>query len=896
MNSKFKTTDSSLFINNNAEQLPDWIKDIQFDIPEKKSLELEFDNKGAFADSLSVYRDDKDGSSREIAANYTNGKLVTDAKIKLASFLAGKYYKTEVSANSNSVNLNVIIDGVPANFKFIYALNDNKLKNNDVFYVNCSDEDAEYPFSKAGLDECLADIKSNKIKTSQKVESVGKYSIINREEIIRRYNGKLRDATDKINELLSEGSLVGVGSNSYASVYDIDYLFPQMEKEAMPEKLPEFEFVPNEEHVATNEHKSAKLLSIEASKLISQFFQDYVIRTNARYENELLTEADVLSDSGIRHKAHFCFGIENEKLASLKFVESNDERMTVEQFLSKLNINNSVVDAYLANNKTASKRIYRGIVLSYKTISQKLSNIIKHENIDKIIDNWVERELIVPVNTTTYTTEKTFEELLSSINAKTLTEDEITQINELSNKAALYETEREDVKDTGVRQTEELITDDTLLNSANNYLSKMFKDFEIAGFNVDEEVINYSVKLFDEDTGLSTVVNIGMTHEGNKITNCKFTKTCETNESLKKYLLANPGKRTNAPMILTAENLKRKLSTFAKASLDEIDEVINDWCEKGKVSKLGSNTYASKYTFEQLVSMSNIKPLSDEEIISRIEKSKLNKDLKLTSAYIKDNDTRKMVDNWSSERMMLYAKSKLGQVFKDFDILDAKIDNNCYEISARAVNPSTGIRQKFSCKFEMIDGKPTQLNTVDCNDSSSIEVNAFLQHNDVTRVSHKNLVSKTSFKTKLASVIDVNNVDSIIDSLVDNQILTPINSVTFASTYSMSEIVAHLAKFGQTDIKTAAINQEFALKNDMAIKIADKRVMDNDSRKIEAAEKTLSPKMIDVKNKIEVTAKEAFNKKIITSKKLAQLNEMLSTAKEEKDLDTVWKELKKYFI
>ena len=42
-------------------------------------------------------------------------------------------------------------------------------------------------------------IKSNKITASTKVDGLGKTYVINREEIIRRYNGQLREATEKIN-------------------------------------------------------------------------------------------------------------------------------------------------------------------------------------------------------------------------------------------------------------------------------------------------------------------------------------------------------------------------------------------------------------------------------------------------------------------------------------------------------------------------------------------------------------------------------------------------------------------------------------------------------------------------------------------------------------------------
>jgi hypothetical protein len=71
-------------------------------------------------------------------------------------------------------------------------------------------------------------------------------------------------------------------------------------------------------------------------------------------------------------------------------------------------------------------------------------------------------------------------------------------------------------------------------------------------------------------------------------------------------------------------------------------------------------------------------------------------------------------------------------------------------------------------------------------------------------------------------------------------------------------------------------------------------IKDNDFRKLIAPEKTLSPQMIEVKEKIQNIAKTALNKKIITANKYNQLNLVLNESKTELDLESVWKELKKY--
>jgi hypothetical protein len=226
-NGKFTTTSSSLFTNKNEQHIPNWMDDLSnsIDIKEKQKIDLGISvPKGVFAEKQTINRDLIDGTPREMQANLSDTRLITDAKINLARFLTGKYYKVEGKVQGDTVKLDVKIDAIPAEFTFGFSAEAGKVSNNDVFSVLSNGEYGEYPFSKAGFEECVNDIKTNRVKMgSKKVEAVNKAFIINREEIFRRYNGHLREATDKINELVNEGSLIGVGSNSYASIYDLDY-------------------------------------------------------------------------------------------------------------------------------------------------------------------------------------------------------------------------------------------------------------------------------------------------------------------------------------------------------------------------------------------------------------------------------------------------------------------------------------------------------------------------------------------------------------------------------------------------------------------------------------------------------------------------------------------------
>ena len=258
MGDKFNTVNSKLFTNNNPSRLPKWMEDFRDNaediINNKKSIEIEFDKKGKFQEKTYGERPELDSSLRKIEAGYNENRMIIESKIELAKFLKGKYYKTTTKTAGNKAYLNTTIDGLQANFCFEYEFENGKIKQAQSFTVN----DAEYPFNKAGFEESIQDLKNGELKKSVQKVASSRGFIINREDIIRRYNGQIRLATNAIEKYLNDGTIVGVSSNSYGTFYDPDELFPQLQKEIPQDKLGSFEYVDNIEHVATNEVKSNK--------------------------------------------------------------------------------------------------------------------------------------------------------------------------------------------------------------------------------------------------------------------------------------------------------------------------------------------------------------------------------------------------------------------------------------------------------------------------------------------------------------------------------------------------------------------------------------------------------------------------------------------------------------
>lgn len=919
---KFQTTNSNLFNNTNKSQVPDWMQNLvdNLEIKDRQFVELDVEKRGIFAEKQQVYRPDVIADPRGLEQNFNESKLLADSKIELAKFLIGKRYKI---ANSNIgvnyITLDVKLDSINAEFQFPFEVKSNKLVRTSSFYAN----GGEYPFSKPGLEESISDIKSGRTKTSStKAESFGKAYLINREEIIRRFNGSLREATDRINQLLTEGSIIGAGSNTYASVYDVEQLFPQMQKEGSQERIAEFHFAPNTEHVTTNQNKSSNLLSIEASKLLGDHFEDFKILSSVRDNNELLVKATVLNQKGLRTNVDFSFAINNEKVETIKIAEINNNRMTVNQLLDYLGYSeNSALNKYLLDKK-ASKHIYSGIVLTKKDIKSKLFKIVESSKVDGIINNWIYDGKINPVNSTTYTTEYSFEELLASTDIQTLSDEKIKEIES----SERFFGEGLDI-DTSVQKPEDKIRDvedyaseEVRLVNANNFISKHLKQFRLASFEQkgkDYYVTN--IEFINKNAGTRHNIPFNLKFEGSKVIECtafvgdhevsleNLKNAFYNNKVLARYLQDKSNNLTAGPIVMSLENMKRKLSSVITAS--KIDSVIDKWIANGSLTHIGGNNVASENSFEELLSnVDDSDIITDEEVkVAEYQKDYFGKQIKIkTDDITEDTGVREAEDVWSAERKQLIASSELSKMFKQFAITASKEDESFYYVNALVKNPITGLNSVYTFKFEASNGKISNLVTV-AKGQQEVEINKIIElfeqdsndvgkhfatHNKIVNRNYDVLISKANLENKLKTVASIDKIDSIIKDFIKMNYMQPINSVTYASKYSIAELINVNPELFNLDAGKEQIN--LSSRDEHKISVGESKIVDSNSRKLESKERELTPDMIKARDKIIQAIDRALNVKKITTNKSKMLLESLDKSKTSRDLEEVVKELNRY--
>ena len=795
--SKLSTTSSSLFTKQNKAKIPSWMKDVAWEEKEKEALPIDFDNKGLFAEKTAMNRDVHDGTLREVTANLNTSSLQISAKIELAKFLSGKYYDTTATVDGNKVIFKTAISNVPADFEFVFVNKNGHINKTATFSIDTKSERAEYPFSSAGLDECLNDIKTGSVK-SEKLALAGTPTTITLAEIVRRFNGDTRTAMDAAREQVKEGNIIGVGSNTYASFYSMDSLFPQLEKkEKCPEKQAAAEFVKNKEHVAAITHTSAQVLSIEASKTLAKLFDDFIIEASMRDNNELLVKAKVLTKSGKNETIDFSFGIQNDKVDSIRFAEMNNHRYSIDQVLNNVIGSSNVLDEYLANNKKTAKRIYRGIVITAKEFHNRLANIVSRQTADKIINNLLERNLIEEINSTTFSTTSSFEDLLASVNTKLLTKEEKENVKEFSKRIA-SNLDRLEQEDTGVRNDNELQYSKSIrLASIYNKLSTRF-DEKFTIDNISDDCTKFNINYYDGYK--NDAIACEASFDNNTVKELTYDKQHESMQAVQMYMEDNLNKTASLRLAKSVFS-KSMLKTILLRSFKEkdVDNVVNTVIASKQfdITEIGNNLFASKMPLANIIytiEKNNIaSPMSHEEKLE-VTAQKNRKSSDLDRIDIDDTGFRNDVERTFSESIRLAnAYNRLAGVLKNFKITShtpdcTAIDIMCFE---------NGIKTNMKCTASFVDNAIKNMEVKSENDDKTTDVmNLYNEDFTGNKVYAKAVFSDKMLKKALASSFGKNDIDKLASMIITSNKfgIKELTDSLYASNSPLSDIIYTLAK------------------------------------------------------------------------------------------------------
>ena len=766
MNKSYRTIGSSLFMNENINHIPKWINDIDFQ--EDKPLEPIdnniFQKQAAFNAMPKVSRDGRNFNSRPICNNLNNNELILNAKIELAKFLSGYHYNTNAQKINNNIELTTKIVNVPATFLFKYSYNNGKIKAAKLFNIDVND--GEYPFSRSGLNECISDLKNGRVKTATKADAYTAYTIT-LEEVIRRFNGDQRAAMDKVRALVASKDIIGVGSNTFATCYAIDSLFPKMKKEGTIDKVPSFEFVKNKEHVATNQNATAASLIIEASKKLHNLFTDFRIKSFTRDKDKLVVTADILHNK-IKKCVAFNFNIEDENVQGIAYIDNNGNNVSLKAFLEE-NENSNILNNF---NKNDDKYLTNGIVLTKTFIFNQLQNLISKNNIQAIIDNWCERELVTIIDSNTYISKYSFNELLNQVNTKLLTEDEINSLYRFSSRIQSY-LDRIDVEDN-IRDYNIVFSPMIRLTNLYNRLYKFLDKFEIDDINDDctrVNVINLS------ERGPEKFVFIAK-YNGNNCIDITTNDEKNITAALKLYKKANKN-NIFAKSVFSNQMLTNALNTVFK------DYNFSNIKKRFNLQKIGSNFYASEYPVSAIINI-----IAQENLAQTLTKDERKQQLQKCARVINDINRIDIQDiirdsiDYSRIIRLASAYNKLSQQLPKFSLL--KYNDDCSKIKLKIFDEQ-GIKNLI-VTAQYKDNKCINVHIPNIIDSPGLTL--------YKQANKNNTFAKSIFSKKMLLNVFSNifkNPEKITN-IVLTKIAKKLDNNFYASEYPISAIINHLSK------------------------------------------------------------------------------------------------------
>lgn len=807
--------------------VPDWIDNIKFNNPVERKMNIEFDNHTINRKHIIAERNNDLGNVREMKFSFNEKQLQVFAMNELSKFLKKYRYTANASVDNDKVVIKATLLNNPLEYTFTYNDDNGKIVANKIFTTKIASIVNEYPYSEAGLEDSIEDSQTVDLNKPTKVKQASyQYTVMTRYEILQRCNNRLSLAKELIEKNVKEGNIVAIGSNEYASTYDINYLFPDTREQFAGEVSHTAEFVNNRVAKASYENKSANRLAIEASNIINRTFNVYKV-VNASRDNDNLYITSVINHNNMRDSYGFVFNIENEKVAKLQYIEDEQmNRFTVAQLLQKFGNDDKEIKEYL-NGK--DNQIAGGYVYSAKELKAQLHNYISSENINQMIQDWEENNLVTKLNSTTYASNKSLSELVRG--TKFRSKNEIENIKKAKirfgndDKFYSYET-----KDNDTRTQQAIKNIEAYKEAVVAQVNHKFKNCDVKMLSKDKFVLSF-INSNNKKRIVSGYIKKGniLCKAGTKYVNLDELKTMFTRSKLLSAYVKDTDVdiSKDKKIIISHKQFVNNLKDYLTE--EQTNQLINDLVNSKKIAKINSNTYVANTSFNNLLN-SYTKDIDKNLKTYNLEKANRTTLSELVRHYISDNDTRTQEALDKKEQYFVKAYNLIGKYLNDFDL--TMLDNQNMIIAFKAKdNKKRNIVAKIDnehvyCK---INDKMIEIKDLANRFKNSKILSAYLKENN-SDSHNKVIISKRNFHEKLFNILPEEDIDTMIDELVKKNVITKISSTLYASEQSFEDLM-----------RSSNLNVSEGLKEDnlsKANKVADKEleaeyIDDTDTRNVE---------------------------------------------------------------
>lgn len=810
-------------------EVPQWISDIKFNKPVARKMDIEFDANTINRKHVIAERDTDLGNVRDLKLSFNDKQLEVFAMNEIAKMLRKYRYNATAKANDGKVSINVMFENNPLEYTFGYTEQDGKLVADKMFVTKVANIVNEYPFSVAGVEDSIEDSKHLELTESTKVKKANvAFTVMTRYEILQRCNNRLTEAKKAIEEHLNKGNIIAVGSNEYASTYDMKLLFPDKRKKFAGEANHTLEFVNNKVATASYENKSANRLALESCSIINRVF-DLTELINAKRDGDNLCVTACIKHNNVRGKYNFSFDIVNEKVGKLNYIEENGNSYSVAQLLNKFGEEDKKIVAYLNGNDS---HVAGGYVYSAKAIRNKLRSYISEDNINKMFDAWVNTKKATKLSTTTYASNYSLNELLQGVDF--LSDEEIKAIRKaqttFGNDERFYSYE---TKDNDTRTKEALDKINSYKEAVVATINKHFKNFDVKMLNKDNFVIDFKNDNNKKRSVSASMVNGNVICKvGNKeVTLDNLQDMFKRSALLSAYVNDSDEDLSKAHKIVIS---KRQFMDELKDYLTEqqTNELIDDLIAKNKLVKLSSATYGSEMQFKDLL---NEYTGSIDTTIKQANLEKANKTTlkELVRNYIVDGDTRSNIALTNSETKLANIYNRINQHLDNFDL--KMIDGEHAVIAFKSAdnkqrNIIATIGDTIMCR---VGNKDIELKDLANRFKNSKLLSNYLANNNGDN-HNKVIISKRMFTERLADVLANEDIEDMINDFEEKGLVQRIASNLYATEMNFEDLL----RMSDYDIQEGLREENLAKKNKSAGKeLQAEYVNDNDTRR---AEKKLS--------------------------------------------------------
>lgn len=767
-------------------ETPKWIDDIQFRKVVTPKLNVEFDTNTILQKNVTANRIDNIGNIRELKVTLTDKQLQVFAINELAKTLRGRHYKVTANVKDGVAVCNVNFENNPFEYEFVYNDIDGVITPSKTFTARCGEDVEEYPFNNAGIEDSFEDSKNIDTKKSIKTKNArSDYSIITRYEIVQRCNNKLTLAKELIEKNIKEENIVAVGSNEYASIYDVNMLFPDMREGMEKQASHTFNYVDNKVSERINEKKTANRLAIEAiSKMNENFHIDKIV--SASRDNDTFKVKSVIAHNNIRDEYTFVFDVVKEKISHLAEIEDETHSYSVNQLINKFKEEDANVAEYISESEPTAD----GYVYSINQITKRLSKYISKDNVKDLINDWFINKKVSRITDDKIASKYSVSELIRT--AKFLSKDDVEDIQKQQRKFG--EDERfyfYEVQDGDTRNELAKKARDDYKNSLVKKIGKYFSNFDVDVLGGGELAIrfnspdgkNRTVSAYEEDGDVYCRVGEN-TYALNKLQDM-----FKTSELLSVYATPqNENLSQNNKLIISKKQFTNKLKDYLTS--EQVSKFIEDLVSDNKLYVVGMDKYASKYSFNQLLN-EYTKPINKNIKTDNLVKSNRTMLMELVRNYIVDGDTRTSIALSNSEKKYSDIYNRIAKYISDFK-LDV-LGGNKIVISFVSED---GKQRKICANYDndnimcVVGNKEISIKNL----AGRFKTNPVLKQyvaDGTPNESDRIIISKRMIHTYLEDILNENDIDNFVDEQVSNNNLMPLthDNRIFASEMSFEDLI-----------------------------------------------------------------------------------------------------------